>query len=90
MTKEIRIYDKTYKSLLNYPFKSKYKSISSMNPLFYMQFEPEPFVKDYKLKVVKKLSKPTFSYEPGCYEIDLMHVKYYENKDDFIEKNSTI
>ena len=90
MTKEIRIYDKTYKSLLNYPFKSKYKSISSMNPLFYMQFDPEPFVKDYKLKVVKKLSKPTFSYEPGCYEIDLMHVKYYENKDDFIEKNSTI
>ena len=73
-TKTLRIYDKEYPSLLKYPFKSKYKYLDSV----YKESIPkEPFVKDFKLKSCKALSKPNFSYEPGCYEVDLMFIHFY-------------
>ena len=51
---------------INYPFKSKYKYIKDTN------IKTEPYIKDYQLKTVKKLSKPDFSFEPHCWEMDIM------------------
>ena len=55
-----------YKESINYPFKSKYKYIKDTN------IKTEPYIKDYQLKTVKKLSKPDFSFEPHCWEMDIM------------------
>ena len=78
MTKSVRIYDKEYNSLLNYPFKSKYKYIDNyIQPFFKSDIKTEPFIPDFKLKSCKELSKPNFSNEPGCWEADLMFSKYY-------------
>ena len=76
--KSIRIYNKEYDSLLKYPFKSKYKYIDScLQPLYDTNIKTEPFIPDYKLKSCKKMSKPNFSNEPGCWEMDLMFANYY-------------
>ena len=65
-TKSIRFYDKDYSPLLKYPFKSKYKyNLAPPNVL------TEPFIPDFKLKACKRLSKPNFSNEPGCWEADV-------------------
>ena len=57
-----------YNHNINYPFKSKYKYIKDTN------IKTDPYIKDYKLKPVKKLSKPNFSHEPYTYEMDIMFI----------------
>ena len=87
MSKSIRVYDKEYPSLLRYPFKSKYKFINDyLQKVYKSDIKTEPFVKDFKLKSCKELSKPNFSNEPGCWEADLMFIRYYD-KDLTKEKN---
>lgn len=85
--KYYKIYDKQYPSLLKYPFKSKFKYfqqyIGSTNP----NIVKEPFVQDFKLKDAKKLSKPNFSNEPGCWEADLMFTNTYYDTVDKKTKN---
>ena len=76
--KTIKIYDKEYSSLLKYPFKSKYKYVSNI--------EKEPYIPDYRLKTCKKMSKPNFSNERGCWEIDLMFVSYYNSQLESIKQ----
>ena len=76
--KTIKIYDKEYSSLLKYPFKSKYKYVSNI--------EKEPYIPDYRLKSCKKMSKPNFSNERGCWEIDLMFVNYYNSQLESIKQ----
>ncbi|WP_289705273.1 hypothetical protein, partial [Bacteroides acidifaciens] len=77
-TKSLRIYDKEYPSLLKYPFKSKYKYVETdLQPVFKNNIKTEPFIPDFKLKACKKMSKPNFSNEPGCWEADLMSASYY-------------
>lgn len=53
----------------NYPFKSKYKYIEDTG------IKTEPYIPDNQLKTVKKLSKLDFSFEPICWETDIMFVK---------------
>ena len=55
-----------YKESINYPFKSKYKYFKDTN------IKTETYIPDYQLKTVKKLSKPDFSFEPHCWEMDIM------------------
>lgn len=76
-TKSIRIYDKEFSPLLKYPFKSKYKHIDSIRHIYRNDIKTEPFIPDFKLKSCKQLSKPNFSHEPGCWEVDLMFTSYY-------------
>ena len=85
MTKSIRIYDKEYDSILKYPFKSKYKYVDLQQPV-----KAEPFIPDFKLKSCKKLSKPNFSNEPGCWEADLMFVNYYVQENGLAVKTKKI
>ena len=85
MTKSIRIYDKEYDSILKYPFKSKYKYVDLQQPV-----KAEPFIPDFKLKSCKKLSKPNFSNEPGCWEADLMFANYYVQENGLAVKTKKI
>ena len=57
-------YNTKYQPLLQYPFKSKVQYVEQ-----YIQDRQEPFVHDFQLKPVKKLSKPNFSRTPGCWEL---------------------
>ena len=59
---------------LAYPFKSKYKYVSDNLTPYFSDIKLEQTIPDYKLKVAKKLSKPDFSNQPGCWEADLMFV----------------
>ena len=88
--KSFKIFDNEYKSLLKYPFKSK---ISKLDPSLFIvnpEYHHEPFVKDFKLKPCNYYSKPDFSLEPGCWEVDLMFVKYPARDDDKLVSRETI
>ena len=77
-------YPQTYDSLLRYPFKSKTKYFDKS-----IHNIQEPIVRDYKLKIAKKLCKPNFSKTPGCWEIDVMFAKHYTgNNNDYIRKQT--
>ncbi len=88
--KSFKIFDNEYKSLLKYPFKSK---ISKLDPSLFIinpEYHHEPFVKDFKLKSCNYYSKPDFSLEPGCWEVDLMFVKYATKNGDKLVPHETI
>lgn len=84
--KLFKIYDNEYQSLLKYPFKSKFKYfekyIKDINP----NAVKEPYIHDFRLKDAKKLSKPNFSNEPGCWECDLMFINYFDSKDNITKE----
>ena len=78
-------YNTKYQPLLQYPFKSKVQYVEQ-----YIRDRQEPFVHDFQLKPVKKLSKPNFSRTPGCWEIDVMFAKHFTNTDKDITYNDII
>ena len=67
-----------------FPFKSKYKYVSDNLTPFMQDIKLKPNIPDYKLKISKKLSKPDFSNEPGCWEADLMFVNTDENSQIYL------
>ena len=73
-----------YNQSINYPFKSKYKFIKDTN------IKTDPYIPDYQLKPVKKLSKPDFSYEPNCWEMDIMFTKNIEEDEDEYDEDEYI
>ena len=86
--KLFKIYDNEYQSLLKYPFKSKFKYfeqyINDINP----NIVKEPYVHDFRLKYAKKLSKPNFSNEPGCWECDIMFINYFDPNDNITKEQA--
>ena len=80
----VKVYDEEYLSLLKYPFKSKFKYLEKYIKHDHPHTLKEPYVHDFRLKDSKKLSKPNFSNEPGCWEADLMFVNYFDPKDKYL------
>ena len=76
-----KFYDKEYPSLLKYPFKSKFKYFEKYIKHDHPHTLKEPYVHDFRLKDSKKLAKPNFSNEPGCWECDLMFTSYLDPND---------
>ena len=79
--KSFKIFDNEYNSLLKYPFKSKISKLDPSQFIINPETHHEPFVKDFKLKSCSPYSKPDFSLEPGCWEVDLMFAKYTTRAD---------
>ena len=77
----IKLYDKEYPSLLKYPFKSKFKYFEKYIKHDHPHTLKEPYVHDFRLKDSKKLAKPSFSNEPGCWECDLMFTSFLDPND---------
>ena len=81
-TKSFKIFNQKYPSLIRYPFKSKISKLNPDNFIINPTINHEPFVHDYKLKPCLKLSKPDFSPEPGCWEVDLLFTNYIDSNND--------